>query len=144
MPLLVATQYMAWHSTGELPRRASGVREGRVKAKQRDDWLAQIRRGLLELCVLALIDQRATYGYEIVTRLARSPQLAAGEGTVYPLLRRLRRDGLLSTSWKESDAGPPRQYYELTSAGRSYLGALHEDWAAVVEAVRINLAPETT
>ena len=114
-----------------------------MTTKQREDWLAQVRRGLLELCVLALTDQQATYGYEMVTRLARTPQLAAGEGTVYPLLRRLRRDGLLSTSWKESDAGPPRQYYELTASGRRHLAALHHDWAAIVDAVRINLEPET-
>ena len=114
-----------------------------MTTKQREDWLAQVRRGLLELCVLALTDQQATYGYELVTRLARTPQLAAGEGTVYPLLRRLRRDGLLRTSWKESDAGPPRQYYELTPSGRRHLATLHNDWAAIVDAVRINLEPET-
>jgi len=113
-----------------------------MTTKQREDWLAQVRRGLLELCVLALVDQSATYGYELVTRLARTPQLAAGEGTVYPLLRRLRRDGLLQTHWKESEAGPPRQYYELTGSGRTHLRALHEDWAAVVDAVRVNLEPE--
>ena len=115
-----------------------------MTTKQREDWLAQVRRGLLELCVLALIDHEPTYGYEIVTRLARTPQLAAGEGTVYPLLRRLRRDGLLATQWKESDAGPPRQYYELTAAGRQHLETLHHDWAAIVDAVRINLEPETS
>jgi len=113
-----------------------------MTTKQREDWLAQVRRGLLELCVLALIDDEATYGYEIVTRLARTPQLAAGEGTVYPLLRRLRRDGLLTTQWKESDAGPPRQYYELTPPGRQHLETLHQDWTAIVDAVRINLEPE--
>ena len=106
-----------------------------MTTKQREDWLAQVRRGLLELCVLALIRREPTYGYQIVTRLSYSPQLAAGEGTVYPLLRRLRRDGLLETSWKESDAGPPRQYYQLTSRGQEHLEALHGDWAAVVEAV---------
>jgi PadR family transcriptional regulator PadR len=111
--------------------------------RQPGDWLAQVRRGLLELCILALIDKEPTYGYELVTRLARTPQLAAGEGTVYPLLRRLRRDGFLSTQWKESAAGPPRQYYELTGAGREHLGALHRDWAAIVDAVRVNLEPET-
>ena len=113
-----------------------------MTTRQREDWLAQVRRGLLELCVLALVDQSATYGYELVTRLARTPQLAAGEGTVYPLLRRLRRDGLLCTHWKESEAGPPRQYYELTDSGRTYLRALHEDWAAIVDAVRVNLEPQ--
>ncbi len=113
-----------------------------MTTKQREDWLAQVRRGLLELCILTLIGQESTYGYEIVTRLSRTLQLAAGEGTVYPLLRRLRRDGLLSTRWKESDAGPPRQYYELTASGRRHLGALRDDWAAIVDAVRISLEGE--
>ena len=113
-----------------------------MTTKQREDWLAQVRRGLLELCVLALVARRPTYGYELVTRLAGTPQLAAGEGTVYPLLRRLRRDRLLSTTWKESAAGPPRQYYELTDFGRRHLQTLHDDWAAIVDAVRANLAPE--
>ena len=110
-----------------------------MTTKQREDWLAQVRRGLLELCVLSQIERQPTYGYELVTHLARTPQLAAGEGTVYPLLRRLRRDGMLSTSWKESAAGPPRQYYELTDQGRRHLRNLHEDWAAIVDAVRVTL-----
>ncbi len=113
-----------------------------MTTKQREDWLAQVRRGLLELCILTLIGHESTYGYEIVTRLSRTPQLAAGEGTVYPLLRRLRRDGLLSTRWKESDAGPPRQYYELTRPGRQHLEALRGDWVAIVDAVRISLEGE--
>jgi len=110
-----------------------------MTTKQREEWLAQVRRGLLELCVLTMIGQQPTYGYELVTRLARTPQLAAGEGTVYPLLRRLRRDGLLSTTWKESAAGPPRQYYELTTGGRGHLQTLQHDWAAIVDAVQITL-----
>ena len=113
-----------------------------MTTKQREDWLAQVRRGLLELCILTLIGHESTYGYEIVTRLSRTPQLAAGEGTVYPLLRRLRRDGLLSTRWKESDAGPPRQYYELTHPGRQHLEALSGDWVAIVDAVRTSLEGE--
>ena len=119
-------------------------RKMKAAPQQREDWLAQVRRGLLELCVLALINRTSTYGYEIVTHLSRSPHLAAGEGTVYPLLRRLRRDGFLNTKWIESDAGPPRQYYELTQRGRARLKALHEDWAAIVDAVQLNLEPETS
>lgn len=109
--------------------------------KQRT-WLTQVRRGLLELCILALIERRPTYGYELVTRLAESPQLAAGEGTVYPLLRRLRRDGLLETEWVESDAGPPRQYYHLTDAGQKRLRALQDEWVGIVDAVESHLEPE--
>ena len=115
-----------------------------MSPRQRQDWLAQIRRGLLELCILDSIERRTTYGYEIVERLSESPQLAAGEGTVYPLLRRLRRDGMLATRWVESDAGPPRQYYELTDDGRAYLETVRADWAEIVEAVQVNLGSEPT
>ncbi len=99
------------------------------------DWNSQMRRGLLELCILGLLERGPSYGYEIVTRLARAPKLAAGEGTVYPLLRRLRRVGWLVTFWKESDAGPPRQYYELSPAGREYLRALRGEWEQLIGAV---------
>lgn len=99
------------------------------------DWNSQMRRGLLELCILGLLERRASYGYEIVTRLASAPNLAAGEGTVYPLLRRLRRVGWLETSWEESSAGPPRQYYRLSPAGREYLAALRHEWAQMVASV---------
>jgi PadR family transcriptional regulator PadR len=99
------------------------------------EWESQIRRGLLELCVLALVARAPTYGYEIVTRLAEVPKLAAAEGTVYPLLRRLRQTGWLDTYWQESAAGPPRQYYRLTPAGREYLAAVRAEWGDLVRSV---------
>jgi PadR family transcriptional regulator PadR len=102
----------------------------------RDEWIAQMRRGMLEFCILALLDGEPSYGYEIVTRLAEAPLLAAGEGTVYPLLRRLRRDGHVTSHWRESEAGPPRQYYALTPAGRSYLDDLRGQWRHLVAQVR--------
>ena len=75
------------------------------------------------------------YGYEIVTRLAQAPNLAASEGTVYPLLRRLRKVGWLETYWEESDSGPPRQYYRLSPEGREYLKALRREWKQLVSSV---------
>ena len=111
-----------------------------MTTKQREDWLAQVRRGLLELCVLQLIDHEATYGYEIVT--TEPPQQRIDRPLAGRQLWRLRRDGLLATQWRESDAGPPRQYYELTAAGGQHLEMLHNDWTAIVDAVRINLEPE--
>ena len=99
------------------------------------EWNSQMRRGLLELCILGLLEREPGYGYEIVTRLAEAPKLAAGEGTVYPILRRLRRMGWLATFWQESDAGPPRQYYELSPQGREYLQALRHEWSELVESV---------
>ena len=99
-----------------------------TEASDIDDWVSQMRRGLLELSVLALLEGEASYGYEIVNRLAAVPQLASGEGTLYPLLRRLRREGLLEAFWQESASGPPRQYYRLTAAGRSTLNRMRRQW----------------
>ena len=115
-----------------------------MPARASSEWLSQVRRGLLELCVLALVGAETSYGYEIVTHLSTTRGLAAGEGTVYPLLRRLRRDGLLSTSWQESDAGPPRQYYALTPEGHTHLDALRREWTEIVASVESTLTQETS
>lgn len=106
------------------------------------EWRTQVRRGVLEICILALINRGPTYGYEIVTQLAAVPALAAGEGTVYPLLRRLRKDGWLETSWRESTSGPPRQYYRLTDNGSQALAAFREEWRQLVEAVERYFDPK--
>ena len=100
-----------------------------------DEWNSQIRRGVLELAVLALIARRPMYGYEIVSTLAEQPELEVAEGTLYPILRRLRKEGVLSTSWVESDAGPPRQYYQLTAAGTKRLTKFTAQWRALGVAV---------
>lgn len=99
------------------------------------DWTSQLRRGVLELCILQVLRQDASYGYEIVTTLGSLGPLAAGENTVYPLLRRLKADGVLETFMEESPAGPPRQYYRLSASGRKRLGALQKEWGAMTEAV---------
>ena len=99
------------------------------------DWTSQLRRGVLELCVLRVLRDEASYGYEIVTTLDTLGPLAAGENTVYPLLRRLKTEGYLETSMVESPAGPPRQYYRLTAPGRRRLTALEADWGEMVRAV---------
>ncbi|HUP25974.1 MAG TPA: PadR family transcriptional regulator [Thermoanaerobaculia bacterium] len=104
------------------------------------DWNSQMRRGLLELCVLALLEARPGYGYEIVTSLAEADPLAASEGTVYPLLRRLRRFGWLETFWRESDSGPPRQYYQLTEKGLDRLRQLEAEWGELRRSVDERLA----
>jgi PadR family transcriptional regulator PadR len=104
------------------------------------EWNSQMRRGLLELCVLALLEARPRYGYEIVTSLAQADRLAASEGTVYPLLRRLRGLGWLETFWRESDSGPPRQYYELTEKGLARLRQLEAEWVELRRAVDERLA----
>jgi len=99
------------------------------------EWNSQVRRGVLELCILALVEREPQYGYEIVTRLSDAPQLAAGEGTIYPLLRRLKKDGWVETYWQESGVGPPRQYYRLTPVGHAALKAMQGEWTQLVASV---------
>ena len=107
-----------------------------------DDWSSQIRRGTLELCVLALISSKPRYGYDLVTALERWEPLATTEGTLYPLLRRLQREGKVEATWQESESGPPRKYYRLTPHGRDLLGRMTADWTDLSEAVRETLSTE--
>ena len=87
---------------------------------------AQLKRGVLELCVLALISRADSYAYEIASRLAA--EIGMGEGTIYPLMRRLQADGLLEDYLVDSPAGPPRRYYRLTKAGRARLALQRTSW----------------
>lgn len=96
--------------------------------------LTELRRGVVEHCVLALIREGESYAFDIVRVLA-ARGLLTSEGTIYPLLARLRRDGLASTTWRESEAGPPRRYYRITDAGRRALAAFIEDWSGFRDAV---------
>lgn len=89
---------------------------------------AQLRRGVLEYCVLALLRQREHYGFDLVRRLREGDGMVAGEGTIYPLLSRLRRDGLVETTWEQSPSGPPRRWYRITQAGTATLAAFVADW----------------
>jgi PadR family transcriptional regulator PadR len=107
-----------------------------------DDWQGQVRRGVLELCVLALLKREPSYGYDLVSKLSGS-KLEVSEGTLYPLLRRLRRDGFLEAYWQESDAGPPRQYYRLTNAGRTRLNALAAEWRGLTNYVQTLFSGES-
>jgi PadR family transcriptional regulator, regulatory protein PadR len=86
-----------------------------------DPLLSQMRRGTLQYCVLSLLAKEERYGFDLVRGLAEVDGMVTSEGTIYPLLSRLRRDGLVESSWQESTAGPPRRYYRLTDAGRAAL-----------------------
>ena len=86
----------------------------------------QFKKGLLEICVLALLDKQDRYGYELVQKI--SDQIAISEGSVYPLLRRLTKEGYFTTYLQESSEGPSRKYYKLTDTGRDYLYKLIEEW----------------
>ena len=94
-----------------------------------------LRRGTLEFCVLAMVEQEDRYGTEIVRCLGDEPTLAASEGTIYPLLSRLRRAGWLDSKWSESPSGPPRRYYTLTDSGRSTLEHFRVEWTSFRQTV---------
>lgn len=97
--------------------------------------MSELRRGTVTFCVLALLDEREHYAVELVGGLAAHQALAAGQGTIYPLLSRLRSDGLVDTTWQESPAGPPRRYYRLTDAGRHSLELFRAEWVQFRDAV---------
>lgn len=97
--------------------------------------VTQMRKGLLEFCVMALLTHESRYGYELVQELARVDGMLTSEGTLYPLLGRLKRDGLVETEWRESRGGPPRKYYRLTPAGQRALHAFRQAWATFRTAV---------
>lgn len=93
----------------------------------------QLKKGVLELCVLALLSRQDSYAYEIASRLAEGIDM--GEGTIYPLMRRMQTDGLVDTYLVESSSGPPRKYYKLTEAGKQSFTAQKAEWAAFSRAV---------
>lgn len=89
-----------------------------------------IRKGLLEFLILKIISVHEMYVADMLTRLS-STEFATQEGTLYPLLSKLRREGLVDYTWQESDAGPPRKYYTLTAKGRAQLDELDEYWKSL-------------
>ena len=97
--------------------------------------MSQIRRGAIEYCVLALLESRDRYGLEITKALTEADELVTSEGTIYPLLTRLRNDELVDTYLKESPEGPPRRYYHLTPAGREVLGTFRQQWTRFRDSV---------
>lgn len=100
------------------------------------NWAVQLRRGWLELCVLNALQGGERYGYDLVRALAALPGLDVTEGTLYPLLSRLRLTGLVATRLEESSAGPARKYYALTTAGRRALEKMNAHIETMVEQSR--------
>ena len=94
-----------------------------------------MRRGTLQYCVLALLANEERYGFDLVRALAELDGMVTSAGTIYPLLSRLRRDGLVDSSWQESPAGPPRRYYRLTASGRAALEGFRLEWRRFRDAV---------
>ena len=93
-----------------------------------DRLVAQMRRGTLEYCVLALLRSDRRYGFDIVRTLGRADGMVTSEGTIYPLLTRLRNEGLIASTWEQSRSGPPRRYYRLTAKGEKALDAFVGEW----------------
>lgn len=94
----------------------------------------QMRKGVIELCTLAIISQKDAYASDIIDKLKNS-DLIVVEGTLYPLLTRLKNEGLLSYRWEESTSGPPRKYYQLTPEGAVMLDQLKASWEELTKAV---------
>ncbi|HRB73322.1 MULTISPECIES: PadR family transcriptional regulator [Flavobacterium] len=97
---------------------------------------AQMRKGILEFCILSVIKEKDAYTSEILDTL-KNAKLLVVEGTVYPLLTRLKNDGLLNYRWEESTSGPPRKYYSLTEEGHEFLKELNSTWTELSDAVTI-------
>jgi len=109
-----------------------------------DNWTTQLRKGVLELGILNIIGRARIYGYDVVKQLRDIDALVVREGTIYPILSRLKRDGLVRTSLEESTEGPARKYYELTRRGEEQLTEMNIYWRALargIESLRKDYRP---
>jgi len=97
---------------------------------------AQMRKGILEYCILSVLSKNSCYASDIIKELKEAKVIVV-EGTLYPLLTRQKNSGLLSYRWEESQQGPPRKYYELTTEGKAYLADLDISWEELVESVNL-------
>ncbi len=102
--------------------------------KSLENAAAQMRKGVLEFAILLVIAKRKTYANEIISTM-KEAKLTVVEGTVYPLLSRLKNSGLLDYDWEESKSGPPRKYYTLTSKGNQFLKGCEEQWSSLEKAI---------
>lgn len=101
-----------------------------------DNAKAQMRKGVLEYCILLILNDKSLYASNIIEDL-KSAKMIVVEGTLYPLLTRLKNEKLLTYKWEESTQGPPRKYYELTNEGKEFLNGLEPSWTELVNAVKI-------
>lgn len=99
-----------------------------------ENWKIQLRKGILEMVILNILRNGALYGLEMVSRLEKIPGLAITEGTIYPLLSRLRAEGLVFAEWIETESRP-RRYYSLSEKGRQMLAGLNEAWVEFVNGI---------
>ena len=104
--------------------------------EDRERRVIQLRKGILELAVMGALYRERHYGYSLVRVLTDGNLISIKEGTMYPILARLHRDGLVRSEWVESDQGPPRKYYELTASGRDLFDALREEFGILASLIR--------
>ena len=114
-----------------LPRRILKQETMNINA---ENVKSQMRKGYLEYCILLIINKKPAYVSDIINELKEAKMIVV-EGTLYPLLSRLKNNGILQYEWQESVSGPPRKYYELTEAGKSFLAELEAGWIELREAV---------
>lgn len=100
-----------------------------------DNNKAQMRKGILEYCILMILEKGDAYASTIINDL-KDAEMIVVEGTLYPLLTRQKNQGLLTYRWEESPQGPPRKYYSLTDKGKDYLKELHQSWDELVEQIK--------
>lgn len=104
---------------------------------------SQMRKGMLEYCILLLLKRQAAYASDIIQQLKEADLLVV-EGTLYPLLTRLKKDGLLAYKWQESTQGPPRKYYTLTPTGQQFLNELDKAWGEIERTVSLLKTSQTS
>lgn len=101
-----------------------------------ENWKVQIRKGILDMVVLNVLGGKSLYGLEIIQKMENVPGLGITEGTIYPLLSRLKAEGLVFSEWIESDQGRPRKYYSLSEKGRRIIDELNSAWLSFVDEIR--------
>ena len=104
--------------------------------EDKDRRITQLRKGILELAVMGVLYDERHYGYSLVRALTETGSISLKEGTIYPILARLDRDGLVRSEWVESDQGPPRKYYALTSSGRQLFDELSKEFDLLISLVQ--------
>ncbi len=99
-------------------------------------WTAQVKKGILSFIVLNILQRDEYYGYELIEKIKRNTDIEIAEGTLYPLLNRLRKEELVSSKWVEQESGIPRKYYSLTEDGKSALLEMKEFWAKINNSIK--------
>ena len=99
-------------------------------------WVTQLRKGLMEFCILNLLQRGESYGYEILQSLRQIEELVVTDSTVYPILSRLRKDGYLKVQVKPSSSGPPRRYFSLTALGRQRVQEMNTYWGNLQQGIK--------